>query len=359
MKKKLAVVIPIVLLIGLGLAYHIIQNMGDLPDLGQYRSLEYFDGEQFVSPSKIEYFPDRITGGETGFKRFIFRSPNAPEKALPKVELTRASFSQPPENFAFYWLGHSSAIVELGHRRLIFDPVLGNASPIPGTARRFDAAPLKREDLPDIDYVIITHDHYDHLEYATMRHLRNRDIKFIVPLGVEAHLLKWGVAPEKIKVLGWGETLSEGDIKITAEKAVHYSGRGSKDKNKSLWVSYIISGRDKKIFWSGDTGYSPHLAEIGEKYGPFDLATVEIDGWNNGWPNIHLFPKEVIQTTQDVKAQILIPLHWGVFDLALHPWDESIIETVRLADEEGVEIMTPLMGQKIIPGQSVTSRWWE
>jgi L-ascorbate metabolism protein UlaG (beta-lactamase superfamily) len=168
------------------------------------------------------------------------------------------------------------------------------------------------------------------------------------------------VPPEKIRELGWGDEFSEDGISIIAERGRHFSGRSLSTRNSSLWVSYVLKGQNRRVFIGGDTGYGGHFLDIGTKHGPFDLVFMEIDGWNSGWPNTHLFPAEVIRAYHDVRAKALVPVHWGVFDLALHPWDESIRALCPLADEDGVvTLLTPLMGQKLIPGVTPVSRWWD
>ena len=205
--------------------------------------------------------------------------------------------------------------------------------------------------------MIITHNHYDHLELKTVQALK--DAHFIVPLGVGAALRGWGIAEQNITELGWGDVFEQDGLKITAETAVHYSGRAKLASNETLWNSYVIQTGDKNIYWSGDTGYGVHFKEIGDKYGPFDLATLEIDAWNTGWPNIHLFPEEAVKAAQELKTKQIIPFHWAVFDLALHPWHESIDMLLSESQGTDISVLTPLMGEKIIPGSSQTSKWWQ
>jgi L-ascorbate metabolism protein UlaG (beta-lactamase superfamily) len=342
-------------------ACYIYKSMGKLPDasdISQFEKLSYYKEGLFISPKTLERYPERRTGGKGGMTRHLFRSEHAPKFKLPKVMLTKESFPLTPENYAVYWLGHSSFILELDGVRFIFDPVLQNAAPVWFAARRYDKSPLKRKDLPRINYVVLTHDHYDHLEYRTIKYLKKTDTEFIVPLGVGAHLKSWGIPKERIHELGWGDFFNANGIIITAEKAIHYSGRKRKDRGKSLWVSYIIKGKEKNIFVSGDTGYGDIFKEIGEKYGTFNLAFIEIDGWNAGWPNTHMFPQEVIQTMKDIKSNLLLPTHWAVFDLALHEWDESIKLVSALAEKEDIKLLTPVMGQKITPEITQTEKWW-
>lgn len=325
----------------------------------KYPNLAYYDYQNkvFVSPKPIITRMDQVTGGDAGFMRFAKPSPNAPVKPLPKVTLSRNSFTTIPEEFAIYWLGHSSAIIELNAVRIIVDPVFANAAFVPMIVPRYDQPPIEREQLPDIDVMLITHDHYDHLERSTVQYLKDKGTVFVAPLGVGERLRKWGVADEQIYELGWDESAQIKDLTITAMTAVHYSGR-SMDRNRTLWTAYGIKSSNKNIFWSGDTGYSEHLKAIGDKYGPFDLAAIEMDGWNPGWPNTHLFPEQVVQAAQDVRAKLLMPTHWAVFDLALHPWRESIEMTVQAAQQKNVNLVTPKIGEKLIPEITQTTYWW-
>ncbi len=314
--------------------------------------------DEFVSPKEIVYYEDQVTGGKSGFWRFFKKSPNSPKFELPKQVLTKKDFTEVPSSFAAYWLGHSTAIIELDGYRILIDPVFENAGPLPMIAKRMSVSPIQREELPAVDIVIITHDHYDHLETETMEFLADKNIQFIVPLAVGARLQGWGVPKEKIAELAWHQSVTHGSLKITATPTVHYSGRSYNDRNKTLWASYVIKGKEKKLYWSGDTGYGDHFKEIGSKYGPFDLAFMEIDAWNNGWPNTHLFPEQVVKATQEVNASLLFPIHFSTFDLALHAWDESINMVAELAAQNNIELVTPIMGQKVVPGITPTTKWW-
>jgi L-ascorbate metabolism protein UlaG (beta-lactamase superfamily) len=352
------------LIIG-GIAYTVnkeIGNTGSLEDNKErFAGLSYYSTEDdaFISPEKLVHYPEQTTGGDPGFMRFFKTSPNAPKLPLPKKRLSKSDFSDRPSEFAAMWFGHSTIIIELDGKRILIDPVFENAGPLPVITRRYDVSPIKREELPEIDIVIITHDHYDHLEAATIQWLAAKNIEYIVPLGVGARLEGWGVQKDHITELGWNQYKTSGSLKITALPGIHYSGRSFNDRDKTLWATFVIKGLEKNLFISGDTGYGKHLKEIGEKHGPFDLAFVEIDGWNKGWPLTHLFPEQVIQLCKDVDTKLLFPIHWGTFDLALHPWDESIQMVAEMAAEHDIELVTPILGEKVIPGISQTSNWWE
>lgn len=366
LKRKYSIsflAIVILLLFG-GTAHTLNSQIGRIDSVdvrkGEYSKHSYYSPvkDEFISPQEIISNPEQTTGGDPGFRRFFGTSPNTPDFELPKHVLTKKDFSEKPSAYAAYWLGHSTAIIELDGYRILIDPVFDNAGPLPVIAKRMSVSPLQREEMPDIDIVLITHDHYDHLETETIAFLADKDIQFIAPLAVGARLKGWGVPKDKITELGWDEIATHGTLSITAAPTVHYSGRSYNDRNKTLWASYVIKGKNKNLYWSGDTGFGEHFKEIGRKYGPFDLAFIEIDGWNKGWPNTHLFPEEVIDACRDLNARLLFPIHFSTFDLALHPWDESIAIVADLASENNIEIITPIMGEKVIPGITSTTRWW-
>lgn len=355
MLKILLVLVIFITLVGI----FVWREFGDNPtkeEISSYEKLSYYKNGIFQSPQKLVYDFNNVRNGPAGFVRFLKKSIFAPQGELPKVLLTKESFSQPDSDFAVYWLGHSAAIMELGEKRIIFDPVLDNAAPIPFAVPRFDKAPIERKNLPDVDYVIITHNHYDHLERKTAQAIKRGH--FIVPLGVGAALRGWGIDESRITELGWEDVFEKDALKIVAKEGVHYSNRSPFNRNKTLWNSYVLLSSGKKIFWSGDTGYSKHFARIGEEYGSFDFAALEIDGWNTGWANTHLFPQEVVQAAKDLNVKNLLPIHWAVFDLALHPWYESIDMVLDEAKGTNINILTPKMGEKI-GLESKPSFWWK
>lgn len=364
-KRVLGIITLVLLILLVTTAWYVYDQIGDRyshkENRAKFAKIPYYDSsiDEFISPEKLVYSKEKTTGGDPGFMRFFKKSPNAPQTSLPKIKLSRSGFSKIPADFAFYWFGHSTALIELDGKRLLIDPVFENAGPLPGITARFDESPVKKEDLPEIDVLIITHDHYDHLETNTIKYFAGKDVNFVVPLGVGARLKGWGVPEDKVIELAWHQSYQHEGIGITATPGVHYSGRSNKDRNKTLWASYVIKGKKKNIFWSGDTGYSEHFKAIGTMYGPFNIAFVEIDAWNKGWPNTHLFPEEVIKVISDVKAEYLFPIHLATFDLALHPWKESIQMVSALADSTHTKILTPVMGQKTVPGVTSTTKWWK
>lgn len=343
------------------LAAYLLEQAGAQPsdgELRKYASLPYFKDGRFIPPKDMSVRTQAV-GGRLGMARFMLASFFTPGVDMPKEPLTRESFGRPAD-LAVYWLGHSSFILEVAGRRVLADPVFANAAPVPFMFGRYTASPLARKDIPPVDAVLITHNHYDHLERASVRALRaDPAVTFIVPSGVGAALRGWGVPAERIRELAWGEAHRLDGLEIIARPASHYTGRRGADKNKTLWNGYVLRGAGKSVYLSGDTGYEEHFfKETGEKYGPFDAAIVEIDAWNAGWPNLHLFPEQAVRAAREVRAREMIPSHWGVFNLARHPWDQSVRETARFAREAGVAFSTPKMGEKFIPGESASSDWW-
>ena len=334
-----------------------LRNIGKVAD-NDYTKLSYYKNGRFVSPkSSIHTFKREIPNTKFSFFSLFFKSKNAPKDKLPTVKPT---FAEVPSDFAIFWLGHSNTIIELDGKRIIIDPVFDNAAPIPFVVHRYIDSPVKRNNLPHIDYVVLTHNHYDHLERKTMKKLKNS--KFIVPLGVANALIGWGIEKENIIELGWEDNFTENTLSFTLLPTIHFSGRNFKDWNRSLWGSYVIKSKNKNIFWGGDGGYGKHFVEYTQKYAPFDLVALEIDAWNENWADIHIFPDETMKVMKDLKSKYLLPIHWAVFDLAMHPWKESINYVVDEAKKNNIKLITPKIGEKVDNENFKTfinNNWWK
>ncbi len=288
-----------------------------------------------------------------------------PEQMQPIVELTSKLLMElPSDEDRVIRLGHSSIFMQLDGKRWLIDPVFSDrASPFSFIGpKRFHPTPISLEDLPEIDGVLISHDHYDHLDKATIKHLASTSTQFIVPLGVDKHLLRWGVAANKVQSLDWWESFNLGSTKITATPTQHFSGRGIFDKNETLWASYVIESQQNKIYFSGDSGYFAGFKEIGDRFGPFTLTMVETGAYDTDWPTIHMTPEQSLQAHIDLRGETMMPIHNGTFDLAFHSWYEPLERIVKLANDADVKLATPMMGQGLTLKNSnqlsATEYWW-
>jgi L-ascorbate metabolism protein UlaG (beta-lactamase superfamily) len=287
-----------------------------------------------------------------------------PDGPLPVRELDSASVAERSEDIArLTWFGHSACFLEIDGRKILIDPMLGqHAGPLPLVSpQRYNRnLPLEIESMPFIDVVLISHDHYDHLDHGSIVKLKDKVGHFYVPLGVGSHLASWGVERTKITELNWWEETTSAGFTFVCAPARHFSGRGFIN-NKTLWSSWIILSSKKRIYFSGDSGYGPHFKEIGTKYGPFDFALMECGQYNTEWRQIHMMPEETVQATLDVQGKLLLPIHWGAFTLAMHPWTDPIIRVTAEAKKFNVPITTPVIGQVILLDSAPigNSRWWE
>ncbi len=260
----------------------------------------------------------------------------------------------------FAWLGHSTLLMKTNSVVMMTDPVFHRASPVPVIGNPFPVQhPISINDLPAVDAVIISHDHYDHLDHQAIRILSKRVDHFFVPLGVRAHLERWGVDSRNITELDWYESEVYRGVRLTLAPARHFSGRGLWDRDSTLWGSWIISSDSLNVYFSGDSGYSDTFKIIGQRYGPFDIAFLENGAYNLDWAQIHLMPEETVQASIDLKARLLFPIHWSKFDLALHPWDEPAIRLTREATIRNVTVASPLIGEVFDVRNYPETRWWE
>lgn len=283
-----------------------------------------------------------------------------PAAALPVIS---GGFPDVTGRPVLTWFGHSSYLIQTSGLNILVDPVFSSrvsfTSYLGPRAYAF-STDISLQDLPPVDIVILTHDHYDHLDYRTIRQLRNSVKAFYVPLGVGAHLAYWGVPENRITELDWWDSADlPRDLKLTAAPARHFSGR-SFTRNKTLWASYVLETGDSRLYLGGDSGYDAHFAEIGEKYGPFDLTILENGQYNPQWPFIHMMPEETVQACIDLKGKALLPVHWGRFSLALHAWDDPVIRLVKKAKDLNVKVATPRIGEPVkIGGDYPSVAWWD
>jgi L-ascorbate metabolism protein UlaG (beta-lactamase superfamily) len=288
-----------------------------------------------------------------------------PPQPLPVVAVDKAALAAAPpaSGLRAFWIGHASTYVEIDGLRLLLDPVFAErVSPLPVGPGRFHAPPIPLADLPPIDAVLISHDHYDHLDMDTVRHLARRGARFFVPLGIGAHLEHWGVPAGQVEELEWWQQRTLGSVQIVCTPARHYSGRRPGERSTTLWSSWSVVGPRHRFFYSGDTGYSRHFRDIGARLGPFDMAFVKIGAYGPGaaWIDIHMLPEQAVQVHRDVRARRMFPVHWSTFNLAYHDWDEPIRRTLAEATRTGVELVTPRLGEWVDADREFSStRWWE
>lgn len=283
-----------------------------------------------------------------------------PEVSLP-VKFG-ANTSPPVDSVCFVtWYGHSTFLIEMEGKRMLIDPMFGDVSaPISFGAHRFKyAQPIPAGAMKNIDAVIISHDHYDHLDYPSIVKLKDKVGHFYTALGVGAHLKSWGVAEDKITELDWWQEADYEGIKLVACPARHFSGRSFTDRNATQWASWIVKGKYNRLYFSGDSGFGPHFKEIGEQYGPFDLAMMECGQYNESWANIHMMPEESVQAGVDVKGKLLMPIHWGAFQLALHEWTDPIERFKNESERLKIPMVHPLIGERFSLGQDFPREvWW-
>lgn len=278
-----------------------------------------------------------------------------PQQPLPSKALDNMVL----KNGDMVWLGHSTVIFKTEDITIITDPVFYRASPIPLGGEPFKlVSPVPINNLPLVDIVIISHDHYDHLDMRTIREINPKIKQFLVPLGVKAHLQRWGVDDNKIIELDWYQSSTYQDIEFTLTPSRHFSGRGFSDRNKTLWGSWVVKASSLNLYFSGDGGYSPDFKDIGDRYGPFDIALMENGAYDPDWAQIHMFPEETAQAVSDLRAARVLPIHWGKFDLARHNWLDPIERLTAAAKAQQIEMVTPYVGEVFRLDAVPHHQWW-
>ncbi|MES2208073.1 MAG: MBL fold metallo-hydrolase [Pseudomonadota bacterium] len=294
--------------------------------------------------------------------RFMTEKPatTVPNMPIPVQPLSAALLVEAPDASLFR-LGHSTLLLKLNGAFWLTDPVFSErASPVQWAGpKRFHAPPISIDELPSIKGVILSHDHYDHLDYEAIMRLAPKVELFITSLGVGDRLIAWGIDPAKVRQLDWWQQTTVQNVQLIATPAQHFSGRGITDENRTLWASWVIIAGDLRLFFSGDTGYHADFKTIGERYGPFDMTLLETGAYDKQWSDIHMQPEQTLQAHLDLKGRWLMPVHNGTFDLAMHPWHEPFDRIYALAEANGVNLATPLMGEPLLlKNPHATRRWW-
>jgi L-ascorbate metabolism protein UlaG (beta-lactamase superfamily) len=359
----LALIIPIILLVGV-YAFLRSPKFGASPQgrgLDRIRKSPNYKNGQFQNRETTPQLAERksIAGimYEFFFSKDIRKQPSRP---LPSVWTDLKSIAD--SGNILVWFGHSSYFMQIDGMKILIDPVFsGTASPVAATTRSFPGSDIYAvHDMPEIDILLITHDHWDHLDYGTVAGLRPKVRKIITSLGVGAHLERWGYDPNTIIELDWDEKseFSNG-FSLVAQTARHFSGRGFR-RNQTLWGAFVLETPTKKIYIGGDSGYGLHFAKTGRTHGPFDLAILECGQYNESWPFIHMLPHQWIPAAQDLRAKAMLPVHWGKFALAHHPWDEPARLLWAAGKDSGVEVRTPRIGEKInLDNPQKFDQWWK
>ena len=285
-----------------------------------------------------------------------------PTHAIPVVRRTRADYQTPPASgLRATWIGHATTLVELEGRRVLFDPMFSErCSPVSFAGpKRFFPAPLPLAELPHIDIVAVSHDHYDHLDMRSIQALAAQGAEFVVPLGMGAHLQRWGVKPARINELDWYDTASIAGLRLLAAPARHYSGRGILGRDRVQWASWVVLGSRARVFFSGDSGYAAEFARIGRHFGPFDLTLIKIGASDPTWEEVHMSPEDAVRTHRDLRGKLLLPVHWATFNLAHHAWNEPAQRFVAAAQAQQVAYAVPRPGEPVEPGVSEPRNvWW-
>ncbi|MFN8393714.1 MAG: MBL fold metallo-hydrolase [Bacteroidia bacterium] len=297
------------------------------------------------------------------FKQLKSRNDKAPKVPLPIIPLDLPAFLAPSDRAKFVWYGHSVMLMRMMGKTLLIDPMLGpNAAPIaPFPIKRFSDNTLELIDgLPEIDLMLITHDHYDHLDHPSIMKLMPKVKRYFVALGVKRHLVRWGIAAELVTEFDWWENRSFEGIDIHFTPTRHFSGRGLRDRMMGLWGGWVFKSPNESIWFSGDGGYGKHFKEVGERLGPFDFAMMECGQYNDEWRPIHLFPDEAVQAALDAGARKAMPVHWAGFSLSFqHSWYQPAEEFEQTADQKGLPIHFPRLGEIFTADAGSASHWWD
>ena len=296
------------------------------------------------------------------YKQLCQKENREPNQPLPILPFNQEAFLRDDTSFKYIWYGHSVILIRMNGKTLLIDPMLGsNASPIaPFKTKRFSKNTLDLiDDFPEIDLLLLTHDHYDHLDLDSIEKLKSKTKQYYVALGIKRHLIQWGVDENKIQEFDWWNQSSYDDIEITFTPTRHFSGRGLSDRAKSLWGGWVFNTTTNNVWFSGDGGYGEHFKEIGNKFGGFDFAFMECGQYNEKWHSIHMYPEESVEAAIDTQVKKAMPVHWAGFALSQHSWTEPIERFYNEAKKMGLAIDTPELGQLCTIDGIVNTLWWK
>jgi L-ascorbate metabolism protein UlaG (beta-lactamase superfamily) len=323
------------------------------------------------SQKKGRKYLNPVPTNEAGFDKMIpilkeywnNKAETIPKKTLGPFKTDISIYNTPPESgLRVTWVGHSSLLIEIDGKRILTDPVWSDRVSFSQSfgPKRFFQPPIALKDLPPLDAIIVSHDHYDHLDKDTIKFFAGKQIPFYCPLGVCRYIIDWGVAEDMITELDWGDSamIDHGCV-ITATPARHFSGRGMFNRMETLWASFVIKGPKHTIFYGADSGWFNGFQAIGATYGPFDLTMLEIGAYGKNWPDIHMGPDHASNAHIALQGKLMIPIHWGTFNLALHPWYEPIEKLVEFAQQKKIELFVPEPGKPTEVNGAYNSEWWK
>lgn len=368
LKKILMILIlSVLILITTGLIWYKTspQFGGEISELKikEYKKTGHFKEGVFINKTPVNMDMPALKMFSIMIDFIIGNPKRNPSKNIDVIKINSTKFASSKHVNQITWFGHSSILLELDKHIILIDPMLGNTpSPLPilGPERYSKELPITIEELPYINAVIISHDHYDHLDYESIKKLKKKANHFYVPLGVDAHLIEWGIDTSKITALNWWESAKVNEINLVFTPSRHFSGRGLGDRFSTLWGSWVIKGKKDNIFFSGDGGYGPHFKEIGKKLGPFDFSMIECGQYNENWSDIHMMPEESVRAAKDLNSSVMMPIHWGAFSLSLHDWTDPVERVINAANNLKIPISTPKIGEALNWRDEVkTFPWWK
>lgn len=327
------------------------------------RRLDYSGSPQFEDGVFHNRLPSTVSpeGGTAGIAA-EFATKGSRGKPRRPVLLVTPELPQQAGELASTWMGHATVLLEIEGRWVLTDPVWSDrVSPSRKVGpRRNHPVPMPLGDLPQLDAVLISHDHYDHLDVATIDTLvTTQSMPFVVPLGIGEHLSRWGVPEDRVVELDWEESHDVAGLRFTCTEARHFSGR-SLGSNTTLWASWVVAGEQRRVFFGGDSGYSPAFADIGRRYGPFELTMLPIGAYDARWPDVHMSPDEAVRAHAELRGAAMLPIHWATFDLAFHEWAGPVEWVVEEAARAGIDLAVPAPGRRFEPGEALpTDPWWK
>jgi L-ascorbate metabolism protein UlaG (beta-lactamase superfamily) len=343
-----------------------LSNFGANPSgarLELMKKSPYFDGKKFKNPVGTDMSFNFRRMSDMTYRWVKGKNVRWPHKEIPVVKLEKSSFEPaPPGGLRITWMGHSAVLIEIDGKRVLTDPMWGKRSS-PSSIfgpKRFFPPPISLGELLPLDAVVISHAHFDHLDKKSVLTLAETGVRFFMPLGVGSHFEKWGVEPAQFVELDWWDQAEVNGLQLVATPARHFSGRNPFTMNRTLWASFAIIGPEHRVYFSGDSGPFPGFAEIGEKYGPFDVTLMETAAYDRTWPEVHQNPPQAVAAHLAVKGDLLMPIHYGTFRLALHDWNEPPAWLVKVTGEKSVRVAIPRPGQMVDPkNPPPLEYWWE